>query len=149
MATTRKTTTSSKAKSYDGFTTEERDAMKERAKELKSARGKDGEADVLEKIAELPDQDRVIAERIHALVKANAPELTAKTWYGSPAYAKDGKIVCFFQGRDKFKSRYATFGFNDAAALDEGAMWPTAYAVTELTPAAEKQIAALLKKAVS
>jgi uncharacterized protein YdhG (YjbR/CyaY superfamily) len=147
MPTTRKTT-SSKGNSYDGFTAEERDAMKERAKELKSARGKDGEADALEKIAEMPEQDRVIAARIHALVKEHAPELTAKTWYGSPAYAKDGKIVCFFQSRDKFKYRYATLGFNDAATLDDGAMWPTAFAITELTASVEKQIAALLKKAV-
>jgi uncharacterized protein YdhG (YjbR/CyaY superfamily) len=148
MAATRKTTTP-KAKSYEGFTAEERDAMKERAKELKSSKAKaDGEADVLEKIAEMSDSDRVMAERIHAIVKADAPELTPRTWYGSPAYAKDGKIVCFFQGKDKFNTRYATLGFNDPALLDDGAMWPTAYALTEITAAVEKQIAALIKKAV-
>lgn len=148
MAATKKTTTS-KAKSYEGFTEEERDAMKERAKELKSSRGKaDGEADVLAKIAEMSDSDRVIAERLHEIVKATAPELTARTWYGSPAYAKNGKIVCFFQGKDKFNTRYATLGFNDPAQLDDGAMWPTAYALTKLTPAVEKQVAALITKAV-
>jgi uncharacterized protein YdhG (YjbR/CyaY superfamily) len=147
MAATRKTTTS-KAKSYDGFTSEERDAMKERAKELKAAKGKaDGEAEVLAKIAEMSDPNRAIAERIHAIIKENAPELTPRTWYGQPAYAKDGKVLCFFQSADKFNTRYATLGFNDVAALDDGALWPTSYAITKLTAAGEKQIAALIQKA--
>jgi uncharacterized protein YdhG (YjbR/CyaY superfamily) len=137
-----------------GFTAEERAAMKERAQEVKSAgrrgRGKaDGESDVLAKIAEMPQADRVIAERLHALVKDAAPDLTPKTWYGMPAYARGGKIVCFFQSADKFKSRYATFGFNDDANLDDGAMWPTSFALTKLTAAEEKKIRALVKKAVS
>ena len=139
-----------------GFTDEERSAMKEHAQELKTAarRGSrnakaDGEKDVLEKIAGMAESDRVMAERIHAIVKANAPDLTPKTWYGMPAYAKDGKVVCFFQSAEKFKARYATFGFNDIANLDDGAMWPTSWALTELTAADEKQIGALLKKAVS
>ncbi len=137
-------------KSYDGFTDEERGAMKERAKELKAARGKaDDEAAVLEKIAEMSDEDRAIAERIHAIIKTNAPELSPKLWYGQPAYAKDGKVLCFFQPSDKFNTRYSTLGFNDIAALDDGVMWPTAFALTELTPAAEKQIATLIKKSVS
>ena len=142
-----KSTTASGKKSK-GFTAEERAAMKERAQELKAeARRADGEKAVLAKIAEMPEADRVLAERIHAIVKESAPGLSPKTWYGMPAYTKDDKIVCFFQSADKFKSRYATLGFNDAANLDEGAMWPTSYAVTKLTPAAEKQIAALVKKA--
>ena len=150
MAATRKTTTTSKQKSYDGFTADERDAMKERAKELKAARSKaDDETAVLEKIAEMSDADRAIAERIHAIVKANAPELSPKLWYGQPAYAKAGKVVCFFQPADKFGTRYATLGFNDSAHLDDGTMWPTAYALTKLTPATEKQLTALVKKAVS
>ncbi|MFL5977772.1 MAG: iron chaperone [Gaiellaceae bacterium] len=139
-----------------GFTEEERAAMKERAQELKAeARrgprtGKaDGERDVLAKIAEMPEPDRAIAERVHAIVKASAPALSPRTWYGMPAYAKDGKVVCFFQSAHKFKSRYATFGFNDAANLDDGAMWPTSFALTELTAADEARIAALVKKAVS
>ena len=141
-------------KSYDGFTDEERDAMKERAKELKAEARRtsakaDGEKDVLEKIAELPEPDRAMAERIHAIVKASAPELSPKTWYGMPAYAKDGKIVCFFQSAAKFKSRYATFGFNDAANLDEGTMWPTSFALMELTPADEARIGELVKRAAS
>jgi uncharacterized protein YdhG (YjbR/CyaY superfamily) len=138
-----------------GFTDEERDAMKERAKELKSAgrRGSgaskaDGENDVLAKIAEMPKADRDMAERLHALIKAGAPELSPKTWYGMPAYAKDGKVVCFFQSAHKFKSRYATLGFSDKAKLDEGAMWPTSFALTELTPGDETRIVALVKKAV-
>jgi uncharacterized protein YdhG (YjbR/CyaY superfamily) len=138
------------------FTDEERAAMVERAQETKAERrGKggakgDGESDVLAKIAEMPESDRVMAERIHAIVKANAPELAAKTWYGQPAYANDdGKVICFFQPADKFKSRYATIGFNDDAHLDDGAMWPTAWALTKLTAADEKRIAALVKKAVS
>jgi uncharacterized protein YdhG (YjbR/CyaY superfamily) len=138
-------------KKYDGFTEEERGAMKERAKELKATarRGKrvDAESDVLAKIAEMPEPDRTMAERIHAIVKAGAPELTSKLWYGMPAYAKDGKLICFFQAAQKFNSRYATFGFEAAANLDDGTMWPTAFALTELTPAAEAKIGALVKKA--
>jgi uncharacterized protein YdhG (YjbR/CyaY superfamily) len=138
-----------------GFTDEERAAMKERARELKAEarRGprakKDGESDVLEKIAEMPEPDRAMAERLHAIVKASAPALSPKTWYGMPAYAKDGKVVCYFQSADKFKSRYMTFGFSDDANLDEGAMWPTAFALTALTAAEEARIVALVKKAVS
>lgn len=134
-----------------GFTDDERAAMKERAQELKAEarRGQaDGESDVLAKIAEMPEPDRVMATRLHALIKANAPALSPKTWYGMPAYAKDGKVVCFFQSAHKFKSRYATFGFSDAANLDEGAMWPTSFALKELTAAEEARIAALVKKAV-
>jgi uncharacterized protein YdhG (YjbR/CyaY superfamily) len=132
------------------FTEEERAAMKERAREAKARRsGKaDGESDVLAKIAEMPEPDRGMAERIHALVKASAPELTPRTWYGMPAYAKGGKVVCFFQSAAKFKERYATFGFSAAANLDDGAMWPTSYALNELTAAEEERIAALVKKAV-
>jgi uncharacterized protein YdhG (YjbR/CyaY superfamily) len=138
---------------FQGLSDEERAALKERTRELKAeARaGKDkaaGEAAVLAKIAEMPEPDRVMAERIHAVIKASAPDLTPKTWYGMPAYAKDGKVVCFFQAADKFKSRYATFGFDVAAKLDEGAMWPTSFALTELTAADEARIAALVKKAV-
>jgi uncharacterized protein YdhG (YjbR/CyaY superfamily) len=129
-----------------GFTKEERAAMRERAKELKSA---GGESEVLAKIAEMPKSDRAMAERVHAIVKASAPALSPKTWYGMPAYAKDGKVVCFFQGAHKFKSRYATFGFNDSANLDEGAMWPVAFALTELTAADEARIGALVEKAAS
>jgi uncharacterized protein YdhG (YjbR/CyaY superfamily) len=133
-----------------GFTAEERAAMRERAKELKAATGRaEGEKAVLEKIAEMPASDRAIAERLHALVTETAPALSPKTWYGMPAYARDGKVVCFFQSADKFKSRYATLGFSDAANLDEGAMWPTAFALKELTGAQEKKIAALVKRAVS
>ena len=139
-------------KSYDGFTDEERAAMKERAKELKTAarrgKSKDPEGDVLAKFAEMAEPDRVLAERIHAIVKANAPELSSKLWYGMPAYAKDGKIVGFFQSADKFNSRYATLGFNDAANLDEGAMWPTSFALKELTSAEEARIGALVRTAV-
>jgi uncharacterized protein YdhG (YjbR/CyaY superfamily) len=135
------------------FTAQERAAMRERAKEVKAEarRGKkeaDGESDVLAKIAEMPKTDRALAERLHAIVKASAPELAPKTWYGMPAYAKEGKVVCFFQSAQKFKSRYATFGFSDQANLDEGAMWPTAFALEELTAADEKRIAGLVKKAV-
>ena len=137
------------------FTEEEREAMRERAREQKAAarRGRrsskaDGESDVLAKIAEMPAADRKMAERLHALVKENAPELAPKTWYGMPAYARDGDVVCFFQSAAKFKSRYSTLGFSDKAKLDEGAMWPAAFALTELTPAAEKQIVALVKRAV-
>jgi uncharacterized protein YdhG (YjbR/CyaY superfamily) len=131
------------------FTDEERAAMKERAKETKRAGKADGEGDVLAKIAEMPEADRVMAERLHAIVKANAPELSPRTWYGMPAYAKDGKVVCFFQSAKKFKSRYATLGFSDSANLDEGAMWPSSYALKKLTGAEEKKIAALVKRAVS
>ena len=147
-----KTTTTGRA--AKGFTSAEKAAMRERAKELKAeARAsKDkaaGERDVLAKIAEMPQSDRVMAERIHAVIKASAPELSPRTWYGMPAYAKDGKILCFFQAADKFKARYATFGFNDVAMLDDGAMWPTSWALTKLTAADEAKIAALVKKAVS
>src|SRR5687768_12021170 len=150
-----KSTTASGKKSK-GFTDEERAAMKERAQELKAAarRGPradkaDGESAVLAKIAEMPEPDRVMAKRLHAIIKASAPALSPKTWYGMPAYAKDGKVVCYFQSAQKFKSRYATFGFNDAANLDEGATWPTSFALTELTAADEARIGALVKKAVS
>jgi uncharacterized protein YdhG (YjbR/CyaY superfamily) len=133
-----------------GFSAEERAAMKERAQELKAeARKADGESALLAKVAEMKGTDRAIATRIHAIVKASAPELAPKTWYGMPAYAKGGKVLCFFQSAGKFKSRYATFGFSDEANLDEGAMWPTSFAVKELTAAEEAQIAALVKKAVS
>jgi uncharacterized protein YdhG (YjbR/CyaY superfamily) len=138
------------------WTDEERAAMKERAQELKatSRRGArsgkdDGEADVLAKLAEMPESDRAMGERIHAVIKATAPTLSPRTWYGMPAYAKDGKVVCFFQSADKFKSRYATFGFNDDAKLDEGTMWPTSWALTQLTAADEARIVGLVRKAVS
>jgi uncharacterized protein YdhG (YjbR/CyaY superfamily) len=136
------------------FTAEERAAMQERANELKAeARSRageaDGERDVLAKIAEMPESDRAMAERIHAIVKANAPALVPKTWYGMPAYARDGKVVCFFKAADKFKSRYATFGFEEAANLDEGTMWATSWALTGLSAADEAKIGALVKKAVS
>jgi uncharacterized protein YdhG (YjbR/CyaY superfamily) len=146
---TRKSTKSTGAsgRASKGFTAEERAAMRERVKELKGKA--EGESAVLAKIAEMPESDRVMAERIHAIVKASAPDLVPRTWYGMPAYAKDGKVVCFFQDAQKFKSRYATFGFNDAANLDKGAMWPTAFALKEVTAAEEKKIAALVKKAVS
>jgi len=134
----------------DGFTAEERAAMKERARELKRQGDKAAsERAVLEKIAEMPDADRVLAERIHQIVTDSAPELDAKTWYGMPAYAKDGKVVCYFKAADKFKARYATFGFEDAACLDDGVIWPTVFAITELTPTAEQQIAALVTTAAS
>ena len=148
--------TTATGKKSKGFTDEERAAMKERAQELKAAarRGPradkaDGESAVLAKIAEMPEPDRAMAERLHAIIKASAPALSPKTWYGMPAYAKDGKVVCFFQSAQKFKSRYATFGFSDKANLDEGAMWPTAFALKELTAAEEARIGALVKKAVS
>jgi uncharacterized protein YdhG (YjbR/CyaY superfamily) len=146
------TTSDKKSK---GFTSEERAAMKERARELKAdtrrgsaAKKADGEADVLAKIAEMPESDRVLAERVDAIVKANAPTLSPKTWYGMPAYAKDGKVVCFFQSAAKFKTRYATLGFSETANLDEGSMWPVAYALKELTATEEVKIAALVKRAV-
>ena len=134
-----------------GFTAEERAAMKERARELKAQKSRAaGESDLLEKIAEMPGSDRVMAERIHAIVTAAAPDLAPKTWYGMPAYADgDGKVVCFFKSADKFKERYATFGFNESATIDDGSMWATSFALTKLTPADEKKIAALVKKAVS
>jgi uncharacterized protein YdhG (YjbR/CyaY superfamily) len=137
-------------KGSKGFTAEERAAMRERAKEMKANASKEeAEKDVLAKIAEMPKADRVIAERLHAIVKDNAPDLAPRTWYGMPAYAKDGKVVLFFQSAAKFKSRYATLGFNDRANLDKDAMWPTSFALNELTPAEEKKIKALVKKAVS
>jgi uncharacterized protein YdhG (YjbR/CyaY superfamily) len=147
--------TTAKGETSAGFTAEERAAMKERAKELKAeARANQdraaGERDVLAKIAEMPDPDRAMAERIHAIIKTSAPELSPKTWYGMPAYAnKDGKVVCFFTPAHKFDSRYAAFGFNDTANLDDGTMWPTAFALTELTADNEARIGALVKKAVS
>jgi uncharacterized protein YdhG (YjbR/CyaY superfamily) len=150
--TAKKSTTTSAKRTGAGskFTAEERAAMKERAKELKSAKTKEeGERALLEKIAEMPKPDRVMAERLHAIVTKTAPNLSPKTWYGMPAYAKDDQIVCFFKSADKFKSRYATLGFEEAANLDEGAMWPTSFALKRLTAADEKKIGALLKKAVS
>jgi uncharacterized protein YdhG (YjbR/CyaY superfamily) len=136
-------------KKSEGFTAEERAAMRERAKELKAeAQKADGERAVRAKIAEMPETDRAMAERLHEIVKASAPELSPKTWYGMPAYAnKDGKVVCFFQSAEKFNARYATFGFSDKANLDEGAMWPTSFALKELTAAAEARIGALVKRA--
>ncbi len=139
-----------------GFTDEERAAMREHAQELKAAArrgpraGKaDGESDVLAKIAEMAEPDRTMAERLHAIITASAPALLPRTWYGMPAYAKDGKVVCFFQSAQKFNTRYATLGFSDTANLDEGAMWPTSFALTELTAAEEARISVLVKKAVS
>ena len=142
------------AKKSEGFTDEERAAMKERAKELKAeARANkkkaEGESDLLAKIAEMQEPDRAMAERLHEIVKASAPALSPKTWYGMPAYAKDGKVVCFFQSAQKFNARYATLGFSDEANLDEGAMWPTSFALKELTAAEEAKIGALVKRAVS
>jgi uncharacterized protein YdhG (YjbR/CyaY superfamily) len=137
-------------KKSKGFTDEERAAMRERAQELKAeARKADGESALLAKIAEMPEPDRATGKRLHAIIKASAPALSPKTWYGMPAYAKDGKVVCFFQSAHKFKSRYATLGFSDEANLDEGAMWPTAFALKELTAAEEARIGALVKRAVS
>ena len=139
-------------KTSKGFTDEERVAMKERAQELKAAAQgdkSDGESALLAKIAEMPEPDRAMATRLHAIVKASAPALSPRTWYGMPAYAKDGKVVCFFQSAQKFKSRYATFGFSDEANLDKGAMWPTSFALKELTAAEEARIGALVKQAVS
>ena len=143
--------TAAKKGSTSGFTAEEKAAMKERAAELKAQRsGKaDGESDVLAAIAKMPEADRAMAERIHAIVKAAAPDLSPRTWYGMPAYAKEGKVVCFFQDAAKFKARYASLGFNDPANLDDGNMWPTSFALKKLTAADEKRIAALVKKAVS
>jgi uncharacterized protein YdhG (YjbR/CyaY superfamily) len=155
---TQKTAKSTTAigKTSKGFTDEERAAMRERSQELKAAArrgpraGKaDGESEVLAKIAEMREPDRAMAERLHAIIKASAPALSPRLWYGMPAYAKDGKVVCFFQSAQKFKTRYATFGFSDKANLDKGALWPTAFALKELTAAEEGKIAALVKKAVS
>lgn len=141
-------TSTASGKTSKGFTADERAAMKERAQELKAAANKeDGKKAVLAKIAEMPKADRVMAERFHAIVTASAPDLVPRTWYGMPAYTRDGKIVCFFKSADKFDTRYATFGFEESAKLDDGAMWPTSYALTELTAAEEKKIAALVKKA--
>jgi uncharacterized protein YdhG (YjbR/CyaY superfamily) len=154
----KKDTPKSTDRKSNGFTDEERAAMKERAQELKAEARHDsrakkdkmaGERDVLAKIAEMPEPDQSMARRLHAIIKASAPALSPKTWYGMPAYARDGKVVCFFQGAQKFKSRYATFGFSDQANLDEGAMWPTSFALKELTAAEEARIVALIKKAVS
>ena len=148
-----KSTTKKDSTAYTGFTAEERAAAKERARELKAEarRGADkeaGERDVLAKIAEMSEPDRAMAERLHAIIKASAPTLSPRTWYGMPAYAKDGDVVCFFTPASKFKERYATFGFNADANLDDGNMWPTAWALTKLTAAEEKRIGALVKKAV-
>ena len=143
------------AEKFEGLTGEERAAMKERTRELKTetrrgsrAAKADGESDVLAKIAELPEPERAMAKRIHAIITASAPVLSPKLWYGQPAYAKDGKVVCFFQNAGKFKTRYSTLGFSDGAKIDSGSMWPTSYALTELTAADEKKIGALVKKAV-
>ena len=151
-----KPTKSTTGKASKGFTDEERAAMKERAQELKAAarRGPradkaDGESDVLAKIAEMPEPDRAMAERLHAIIKASAPALSPRTWYGMPAYANDGNVVCFFQSAQKFKTRYATFGFSDKANLDDGTFWPVAYALKELSAADEAKVTALVKKAVS
>jgi uncharacterized protein YdhG (YjbR/CyaY superfamily) len=160
MSDTRKSAKSTTATdtTSKGFTDEERAAMKERAQELKKEarrgqRGKkakaDGEADVLAKIAEMPEPDRTMAERLHTIIKASAPDLSPRTWYGMPAYAKERKVVCYFTAASKFNERYATLGFNDSANLDEGDMWPTSFALKKLTPAEEAKIAALVKKAVS
>ena len=147
---TRTRAKSTSGKASKGFTPEERAAMKERAKELKAAANKaDEEKALLAKIAEMPEPDRSMGKRLHAIVKAAAPDLSPKTWYGMPAYYKDGKVVCFFQSADKFKARYATFGFSDSAKLDDGAMWPTSFALKELTAAEEAKISKLVKKAVS
>lgn len=157
MTTAKSSTSRAKKNTDEGFTAEERAAMKERAQEVKASarRGKgakDDEAAVLAKIAELPDADRQLAERIHAVIRAAAPELTSRLWYGMPAYAKDGKVLCFFQAAAKFKTRYATLGFSDVATLDDGAMWPSAYALTTLTTLTtsdQERIGELVKRAVS
>ena len=146
------TNSSTKGGTKGGFTDDEKSAMQERARELKAARSKagkvDGEADLLAKVAEMPTSDRVMAERIHAIVSEVAPVLEPKTWYGMPAWARDGKVVCFFKSADKFKSRYATFGFEEQARIDEGTMWPTSFGITKLTAADERLIAELVKRAV-
>ena len=153
---TQQSTKRTTGKASKGFTDEERAAMRERAQEVKAAArrgprpGKtDGESDVLAKIAEMPEPDRAMAERLHAIIKASEPDLAPRTWYGMPAYAKDGNVICFFQNAQKFKTRYATLGFSDKANLDDGTMWPVAYALTKLTKADEARIAALVKKAAS
>jgi len=153
---TRKPTRGTGGRASNGFTDEERAAMKERGQELKAearrgprAKKADAEGEVLAKIAEMPKSDRAMAERLHALIKASAPALSPKTWYGMPAYARDGNVVCYFQSAHKFKARYATFGFSDKANLDEGTMWPVVFALKELTAADEARIGALVKKAVS
>jgi uncharacterized protein YdhG (YjbR/CyaY superfamily) len=148
MAEDEKKATKKSAQASKGFTDEEKAAMRKRAQEQKAGKT-DGEADALAAIAAMAAADRAMAERLHAIIKASAPALAPKTWYGMPAYAKDGKVVCFFQPAQKFKTRYATFGFNDVATLDDGAMWPVAYALKELTADDEAKIAALVKKAVS
>jgi uncharacterized protein YdhG (YjbR/CyaY superfamily) len=145
-----KETPAATKKKYEGFTADERAAMKERARELKAAAaGADGEREVLAKIAQMPKPDRAMATRLHEIVKANAPALSSRTWYGMPAYTKDGKVVCFFKAASKFDGRYAQLGFEDPANLDKGAMWPVVFALKELTAADEKKIATLVKKAVS
>jgi uncharacterized protein YdhG (YjbR/CyaY superfamily) len=150
MSATKTKTAKSTGKKSTGFSAEEKAAMKERARELKAeAAGADGERAVLDKLAEMKGSDRAIGKRLHEIVKASGPDLTPRTWYGMPAYAKDGKVVCYFQPADKFKARYLTLGFSDQANLDQGAMWPTCFAVKELTAAEEKKIAALVKQAVS
>ena len=156
LSTTRKAaqkparSASAAGKTSAGFTDEERAAMKERARELKAAANKaDGESSVLAKIDEMPEAERRMARRLHEIIQASAPALSPRLWYGMPAYARDGKVVCFFQSAQKFKTRYATLGFSDAAKLDEGALWPVAFALKELTGAEEARISALLKKAVS
>jgi len=150
------TRTAAKKKRYEGFTTEEKAAMQERVREQKvgarrgsGAKKADGESELLSKIAEMPESDRALAKRLHTVITASAPGLSPTTWYGMPAYTKDGKVVCFFQAAQKFKTRYATFGFSDKANLDEGNMWPNAYALTKLTAADEARISALVKRAVS
>jgi uncharacterized protein YdhG (YjbR/CyaY superfamily) len=150
MTDTQKPVKSATGKASQGFTDEERAAMRARAQEQKAAASKaDGERDVLAKIAEMPEPDRILAEWLHALIKATAPSLSPKTWYGMPAYAKDGNVVCFFQSAQKFNTRYATLGFSDKANLDEGTMWPTAYALKEVTDDDAARISALVKKAVT
>ena len=149
MAATQKPAKKAAAKSSKGFTAEERAAMKERIKELKATgEREDGERDVLAKIAEMPDSDRIMGERIHAIMKATAPELVPRTWYGMPAYSKDGNVLCYFRSAEKFKTRYATLGFSDKANLDDGNMWPTDFALKKLSRADEARITALVKKAV-
>ena len=150
MKDTQKFGKSTSGKGTKVFTAEERAAITERAREVKAAAGKaDGERDALASIAAMREPDRAMAKRLHSIIKASAPTLSPKTWYGMPAYAKEGKVVCFFQPAQKFKTRYATFGFNDSAHLDEGAVWPVAFALKQLTPAEEPKIVAVVKKAVS
>jgi uncharacterized protein YdhG (YjbR/CyaY superfamily) len=151
MPTVNRTQTAKRGvKASQGFTAEEKAAMKERAKEARASKSKaDAESEVLAKITAMQKEDRVLAERFHAIVKGNAPELSPRTWYGMPAYTKDGKVLCYFRDAKKFKTRYATFGFSDQANLDDGAMWPTDFALTEITPEVEKKIAKLIKRALS